>query len=284
MPGRTWRRCGSTATCRRSSICLPREAKVQRRVLQAVEKDVGGLRFERVYISPRRIAHAAEIDLTAANRALRELSKLRSVRLRAAIPRPRRPHARADEAVRRARHRLRRAAAPQGGRICQARPDGALRHFPRLPAARDSRLLWRSQPAEVRRVRQLPAFDRRAIHWRAGCVSTPITPSCQRRFNVIGRLTPPARQQIEPQVLEAVRIVLSGVARMKGRFGKQMLARMLVGSQGQGRRQVQARQAQHVRPAQHPDRAAGTVADRRAARTAAAACRSKRRRIARSCG
>src|SRR5439155_15556815 len=31
-------------------------------------------------------------------------------------------------------------------------------------------------------------------------------------------------------VLNAIRIVLSGVARMKGRFGKQMVARMLVGS------------------------------------------------------
>jgi ATP-dependent DNA helicase RecQ len=35
---------------------------------------------------------------------------------------------------------------------------------------------------------------------------------------------------LEPQVIEAVRMVLSGVARMKGRFGKQMLARMLIGS------------------------------------------------------
>jgi len=55
---------------------LPKEAKVQRRVLQAVEKEVGGLRFERVYVNPRRISQAAEIDLAAANRALRELSKL----------------------------------------------------------------------------------------------------------------------------------------------------------------------------------------------------------------
>jgi ATP-dependent DNA helicase RecQ len=33
-----------------------------------------------------------------------------------------------------------------------------------------------------------------------------------------------------PQIFDAVRIVLSGVARMKGRYGKQMVARMLVGS------------------------------------------------------
>src|SRR5207244_12419376 len=32
------------------------------------------------------------------------------------------------------------------------------------------------------------------------------------------------------QLIEPVRMVLSGVARMKGRFGKQMVARMLVGS------------------------------------------------------
>ena len=35
---------------------------------------------------------------------------------------------------------------------------------------------------------------------------------------------------MEPQILEAVLMVLSGAARMKGRYGKQMLARMLIGS------------------------------------------------------
>src|SRR5262249_44822293 len=55
---------------------LPKVAKVQRRILQAVEKEVGGLRFERVYINPRKIAQMAQVDLTSANQALRELSKL----------------------------------------------------------------------------------------------------------------------------------------------------------------------------------------------------------------
>jgi superfamily II DNA helicase RecQ len=44
--------------------------------------------------------------------------------------------------------------------------------------------------------------------------------------------SPDSRSPTEhsPQIVEAVRIVLSGAARMKGRFGKQMLARMLIGS------------------------------------------------------
>jgi ATP-dependent DNA helicase RecQ len=36
--------------------------------------------------------------------------------------------------------------------------------------------------------------------------------------------------ELQPQIVEAVLMVLSGAARMKGRFGKQMLARMLIGS------------------------------------------------------
>src|SRR5205085_2283936 len=55
---------------------LPKEAKVQRRVLQAIERRVAGQRWERVYVSPRQIAQAAEIDAAALTRALRELSKL----------------------------------------------------------------------------------------------------------------------------------------------------------------------------------------------------------------
>src|SRR5262249_56515889 len=55
---------------------LPREAKVQRRVLQAIERRVGGQRFERVYFNPRQIAQATELDANALSRALREPSKL----------------------------------------------------------------------------------------------------------------------------------------------------------------------------------------------------------------
>src|SRR5439155_19366173 len=57
---------------------LPKAAKVQRRVLQAIERRVAGQRYERVYISPRQIAQAAELDINALNRALRELAKLES--------------------------------------------------------------------------------------------------------------------------------------------------------------------------------------------------------------
>src|SRR5262245_11229573 len=46
---------------------LPKQAKVQRRVLQAIERRVAGQRYERVYVSPRQIAQAAEIDSNAFN-------------------------------------------------------------------------------------------------------------------------------------------------------------------------------------------------------------------------
>src|SRR5262245_13710418 len=57
---------------------LPREAKTQRRVLQAVEREVGGRRFERVYFPPRKIMQQAQIDQAAFTRALKELSKLQA--------------------------------------------------------------------------------------------------------------------------------------------------------------------------------------------------------------
>src|SRR5262249_28309527 len=55
---------------------LPRDAKIQRRVLQAIERRVAGQRFERVYVSPRQIAQVAELDINALNPARRELAKL----------------------------------------------------------------------------------------------------------------------------------------------------------------------------------------------------------------
>ncbi len=80
---------------------LPQEAKVQRRVLRAVEKLVGELRGERVFVSPRQIASDAELELLGSRTGARGAVQAEVVRLRAAVPRPGRPHARAREAVRR---------------------------------------------------------------------------------------------------------------------------------------------------------------------------------------
>ena len=203
---------------------LPREAKVQRRVLQAVEKDVGGLRFERVYINPRRIAHAAEVDVNAASRALRELSKLQTFDY---VP-PFRG---------RAVHMLERT-----------KPFDKLGidfdEQQRRKSAEYAKLDRMVGYATTRGCRQLEILDYFGDPNRQQCGTCD---NCRvdgsgtgtkgrvenkgNRNGASGRRAGPTRPaKMEPQILEAVLMVLSGAARMKGRYGKLMLARMLIGS------------------------------------------------------
>ncbi len=56
---------------------LPRQATKQRKILRAVEKVVGELRHESVFVNPRELAAATELDGAALSRGLRELCRLR---------------------------------------------------------------------------------------------------------------------------------------------------------------------------------------------------------------
>lgn len=209
---------------------LPREAKVQRRVLQAVEKDVGGLRFERVYISPRRIAHAAEIDASAVNRALRELSKLQAFDF---VPPFR---GRAVHMLERAKpfaelgidfdEQQRRKAAEYAklDRMVRYATTGDCRQVEMLDYFGDPTRVPCAACDNCRPQRESVAASAREAS-REGDVHREGKAPAELPH---GQSSPPS--QTVPQILAAVRIVLSGVARMKGRFGKQMVARMLVGS------------------------------------------------------
>ncbi len=55
---------------------LPKEAKVRRKVLRVVERIIGERRGESVYIHPRTLLQACEMEREALNRTLRELCKL----------------------------------------------------------------------------------------------------------------------------------------------------------------------------------------------------------------
>jgi ATP-dependent DNA helicase RecQ len=57
---------------------LPRQAKVQRRVMQALERLVGRRRFEMVYFNPRELLAETELEGSALSRTLRELRQLKS--------------------------------------------------------------------------------------------------------------------------------------------------------------------------------------------------------------
>ncbi len=55
---------------------LPKEAKVRRKVLRVVERILGDRRGEPVYLHPRTLVQACEMEREALNRTLRELCKL----------------------------------------------------------------------------------------------------------------------------------------------------------------------------------------------------------------
>jgi ATP-dependent DNA helicase RecQ len=212
---------------------LPKEAKTQRRVLQAVEREVGGLRFERVYVQPRKLVQASGLDSAAVSRALKELAKLQAFDY---VP-PFRG---------RAVHMLIRDK--EFGEL-NIDFDEQQRHKADEYAKLDRMIAY----AEAHGCRQLEILDYFGDSNREVCRSCD---NCQLRAKnqagpaslpsaASGRREPQdkvaltgghdhreadASRSPSPEIVAAVRIVLSGVARMKGRYGKQMLAKMLVGS------------------------------------------------------
>jgi ATP-dependent DNA helicase RecQ len=186
---------------------LPKQAKVQRKVIQTVEKLVGELRFERVYINPRQVAQLAGMELAATNTALKELCKLQSFDY---VP-PFRG---------RAVHMLEREKPFDELGIDF---DEQLR----LKAAEYAKLDRVIQYATSRRCRQLEILD---------YFGDPSKQQCRTCDNCSGKqagnVTASENEGTnDPASVEAARIVLSGVARLgnQGDYGKKLLAAMLIG-------------------------------------------------------
>jgi len=205
---------------------LPREAKSQRKVLQAAEKLVGELRGERVFVVPQQLAKLAGMEQPAVNRALKELCKLKAFDY---VP-PFRG---------RAVHMLERVKPFDELGIDF---DEQLR----LKDAEYAKLERVIQYATSRRCRQLEILDYFGDPTKQQCGTCDNCPPQASGTASGGRQAPGKveRREVEndreahasrspthaPAVLSAVRMVLSGAARMKGRYGKQMLAKMLIGS------------------------------------------------------
>ena len=214
---------------------LPRDAKSQRKVMQTVEKFVGELRYERVFVSPRQVAELAGMDLAATNRALKELCKLQSFDY---VP-------------------------PFRGRavhmLIRDKPFDQLGidfdEQLRLKDAEYAKLERVIRYATSGRCRQLEILDyfgdpsKHTCGNCDNCLPGASTGQASEGLQALGdaaslkiRTNREANASDSPgaaespgdhpqQVVNAVRIVLSGVARTKGRFGKQLVARMLIGSQ-----------------------------------------------------
>jgi ATP-dependent DNA helicase RecQ len=187
---------------------LPKEAKVQRRVLRAIEQEVGDRRWERIYFHPQRIAGMLEMDREAVLRALRELNRLEAFDYVPAF-RGRAVHL-----------------------VMRDKPFDQLEiDFEQLAARRQ---------AEYDKLERVIRFAR-ARHCRQREIldyfGDPDRSTCGRCDNCTARRSAAPSSDVstaavadDAQVLKAVRIVLSGVARAQERFGKVIIAQMLIGS------------------------------------------------------
>lgn len=210
---------------------LPREAKVQRRVLRAVENIVGDRRHERVFFPLPTLLKSAELDRDAAGRALRELMRLQSFDY---VP-PFRG---------RAVHMLQRDTPFEKLAI-------DFEELERRKAAELAKLERVIQFARTRRCRQLEILDYFGDPTRTSCgtcdnCSGPLASTSPRSESLTAHPVRGAAPREESSdtsdagsspsaelsglALEAVRIALSGVARTRGRLGKLLVAKMLAGS------------------------------------------------------
>lgn len=206
---------------------LPVDAKVQRKVMRTIERCSNGVRGERFYVSPERLAQLAEVEIASVTRSLKELGKLKVVDY---IP-------------------------PFRGRAIHVR-EGK-KTFEQLGI--DFAELDRRKNVEIakldavisyttsRRCRQIEILEyfgdpsKRACGLCDNCgglrpVDAPSLEASQegekrlgRSEAAVSRAMPLDDRQLAAQA-EMARRVLAGVARGKGRYGKTLLAKMLVGS------------------------------------------------------
>ncbi len=191
---------------------LPKEAKIRRRVMQAIEKVVGNRRGEDVFVRPVRLMELAEVDRDQLSRTLRELKKLKAFDY---VP-------------------------PFRGRAVHF----TQRDIPFESLEIDFEELQRRKQAEHEKLEAVIGFARtsacrqRVILNYFGDTSRDNCGSCDRcnatTANSIKTGNEVSVGQLEgvdkDSLLRGVRVVLSGVTRMHGRFGKNLVAQMLCGS------------------------------------------------------
>jgi ATP-dependent DNA helicase RecQ len=184
---------------------LPRQAAVQRRVLQAIERIVGSRRNEHVYFQPRELSLLTGMEPSDVTRTLRELRKrLKSFDF---VP-PFRG---------RAIHMLQRE-----------RPFRELEldfeTLEKRKAEQYEKLERVIRFARTRHCRQLEILDYFGQTDAAPCGNCDNCGGGKRQADGWDTAA------LDAAIGEAVRIVLSGVARTHGKFGKQVLAQMLCGA------------------------------------------------------
>jgi len=192
---------------------LPREAKVRRKVLRAVEQVVGDLRYERVYFNPSKIEEATGLGKAAVSRALKGLNELKYFDY---VP-PFRG---------RAIHMLER-----NRQFSQLQLDFS--ELERRRADEYAKLDRVIQFARARRCRQVEILDYFGDPELKACGNCD---NCEKSGGAAASDSsgnPAAAVEghvVHAGVVEAVLITLSGVKRCKSRFGREVVAQMLCGS------------------------------------------------------
>lgn len=191
---------------------LPKEAKLRRKVMLAIEKVVGRRRGEDVFVRPTRLAELAEVDREQLTRTLRELKKLKAFDY---VP-------------------------PFRGRAVHF----IERDLPFEELEIDFDELERRKKAEYEKLEAVITFARtsgcrqRVILDYFGEVNADNCGTCDRCKPSDGSIGRASDVSIAGEIkgvdsaalLRGVRVVLSGVTRMHGRFGKNLVAQMLCGS------------------------------------------------------
>ncbi|TWU26687.1 ATP-dependent DNA helicase RecQ [Novipirellula galeiformis] len=192
---------------------LPKEAKIRRRVMLAVEKVIGKQRGEDVFVTPKRLSDLANVDREQLSRTLRELRRLKGFDY---VP-------------------------PFRGRAVHL----IERDVPFDSLEIDFDELERRRQAEHAKLDAVIGFAR-----SSGCrqrvildyFGDPESKDCGNcdRCNPEGRRSSvPVDEAVVAKAFEGVdrdgfvrgvRVVLSGVFRMHARFGKNLVAQMLCGS------------------------------------------------------
>jgi ATP-dependent DNA helicase RecQ len=190
---------------------LPKEAKLRRRVMTAIERVVGRRRNDDVFVKPKRLMDLAEVDRDQLMRTLRELARLNAFDY---VP-------------------------PFRGRAVHF----VERDVPFDNLEIDFDELARRKAGEYEKLEAVIGFARtggcrqRVILDYFGDPESANCGKCDRCSNSSGgseattRLTEGLSPSDADSVVCGLRVILSGVTRMHGRFGKNLVAQMLCGSQ-----------------------------------------------------
>jgi ATP-dependent DNA helicase RecQ len=188
---------------------VPAQAKVRRRLLHAIENVISEQRGEWVYVHPNHLMASAGLDREAMNRALRELCNLKSFDY---VP-------------------------PFRGKAIHMLARDVKFHELEI----DFETLEKRRAEEYGKLDRVMAYARtpgcrqmEILNYFGDPDAAPcgVCDNCQRT-GAKGRervATATSGVVTDENVLRAVRIALSGVARTNGRFGKGVVAQMLSGS------------------------------------------------------